>query len=175
MFLSPQVALREIDRASQAEVTLVVQRMRQTLIDVMGESKAVALYSLDALADRLRWHLDPEVTNAKVYLSEDRTGHITGQAIARVEIDETGAHFGYFSTLFVEQESRRQGIATSLLSQVEKWFIELGMPKIVYNTAADNSRLIPLFQRHGYRITHSEGEMVQLTKLLKPACPVNVR
>jgi len=40
------------------------------------------------------------------------------------------------------------------------------MPKIIYNTADNHLKLIRLFDRHGYRVTHHDAGMVQLTKVL---------
>ncbi len=91
---------------------------------------------------------------------------ITGHAIARVEHDDDAKPYGYFSTIFVEPEHRRRGVAAALMERVERWFIELGMTKSVYNTATDNARLLRLFRAHGYEITDEESEMVQLTKRL---------
>jgi hypothetical protein len=40
------------------------------------------------------------------------------------------------------------------------------MLKAVYNTAENHTKLIRLFESHGYGITHRESEMVQLTKMI---------
>jgi GNAT superfamily N-acetyltransferase len=127
------------------------------------------MYSMDQLVDRVHWHLDPKHTNAKVWVIEDASGQIVAHAIARIERDEDGGTYGYFSTVYVAPEQRSQGLATRLLLVVEGWFRGLKMPRIIYNTAADHDALIRLFGRYGYRITHREGEMVQLTKDLRSA------
>lgn len=160
--------IRELSSDSETEILLVGQRMRKTLIDVLGEEKGCALYTVEALIDRVRWHLDTAKRNGRVYLSQDELGNITGQTLARVETDETGTEFGRFSMVYVEPEFRRRGIAAQLISTVEHWFQDLGMPKIIYNTGETNQRVIDLFCRRGYRVTYwnREGEMVQLTKTL---------
>ena len=43
--------------------------------------------------------------------------------------------------------------------------MEKQMPSVVYNTATDHERLIRLFERHGYAITHRADNMVQLSKM----------
>ncbi len=159
----PGCKIREIDPQSQAEISLVAQRMRQTLIEVLGEEKGTAMYTMDWLTERVRWHLDPK---RRVFLSENEARQITGHAIARIESGDDGILLGYFSTVFVALDSRRQGIAGTLLRHVESWFLENGIPKIVYNTAKNHSAIIALFSAHGYRITYSEFEMIQLTKVL---------
>lgn len=158
--------IREINRESEEEISLVVAGMRQTMIERMGEERGTAIYSMDWLKDRLLWHLDPQQTTAKVWVLEDAAAQVVAHAIARVERDEEAKAYGYFSTVFVAPEVRNRGLAKILLSQVESWFKDLNMPKIVYNTAANHEQLIRLFGRHGYTITHREDEMVQLTKSL---------
>lgn len=155
--------IREIDLHSELEINLVAQRMRQTLVEVLGEEKGGSMYTMDWLIDRVRWHLDPKNTDGRVFLSENPDGKIIGQAIARVDHESS---FGYFSTIFVEPSSRRRGIAADLIKHVEDWFSKKGMPKIIYNTAENHLAVIGLFKSHGYHITHSESEMVQLTKFL---------
>lgn len=158
--------VRELNRSSNAEIDLVAQRMRQTLVDVLGEEQGGSMYTMEWLKARVLWHLDETVTIAKIFLSETQDGKITGQAIARLEQADDGASYGYFSTLYVEPAFRRQGLATSLLVCVENWFAEKSMPKIIYNTAQSNSKVIDLFCKHGYVVTHAESDMVQLTKHL---------
>lgn len=158
----PSETLREL-RDDPTEIEIVARNMRQTLIDVMGAERGGEFYSLDWLVDRVRWHLAPERT-AKVLVVEGSDGRIVGHAIVRVEVDEEGASFGYFSTIFVEEASRRRGLATRLMASAEGWVRGHQLRRVVYNTAASNERLLPLFQRHGYRVTLREGDMVQLTK-----------
>jgi GNAT superfamily N-acetyltransferase len=164
--LNPSIHIREIDRNSNEEITLVAARMRQTLIEVLGEEKGTALYSMDWLMDRVRWHLDREQTQAKIFLIETNSREIAAHAISRVESDEKSVSYGYFSTIYVEPKSRNRGFAKALLHHVESWFSDIGMPKVVYNTAENHSKLIKLFESHGYQITHRESDMVQLTKTL---------
>ena len=160
------MTIRELDPASGDEIALVAARMRQTLVEVLGEQKGTALYSMEWLVERVRWHLDAEQTTAKVYLIEESDGRISAHAIARIERDEGGRAYGYFSTVFVEPEARKQGRASTLIRHVETWLTRMGMPKVTYNTAADHQKLIGLFEQHGYRITHRTEAMVQLTKEL---------
>ena len=164
--LSPNIRIREINPNSKDEIFLVATRMRQTLVEVLGAEKGVALYTMDWLLNRVQWHLDPKCTVAKIFLVENRTGEIVAHAIARIDHDDSSNAYGYFSTVYVDPQSRKMGLATILIKHVELWFSEMKMPKIVYNTAEDHLRLIGLFERNGYKITAQESEMVQLTKLL---------
>jgi len=157
------MSIREINSDSDTEINWVAQNMRQTLVEVLGEEKGGSLYTMQWLVDRVRWHLDPKNTEGKVFLYTDENENILGHAIARIDY---GSSFGYFSTIFVDSDFRRNGIATQLMRHVENWFKVRTMPKIVYNTAENHVALIGLFQSHGYEITHREAEMVQLTKKL---------
>ncbi len=168
MKISSELKIREIDPNSEAEINLVAGRMRQSLVEVLGEDQGVALYTMGWLVSRVKWHLDATQIIAKVFLVETKAAEIVAHAIARIEVDETKNLFGYFSTIFVEENSRNQGIASGLIAHVESWFLEKGLPKSVYNTAENHIKLIRLFERHGYQIAYSNLKMVQLVKRLDP-------
>ncbi len=86
--------IRDIDPASDAEVDLVARRMRQTLVEVEGEEAGMALYTMQWLRDRVRWHLDPASTTGRVFLAEGPGGQVLGHAIVRIEADDSGRRFG---------------------------------------------------------------------------------
>jgi GNAT superfamily N-acetyltransferase len=156
---------RQLDRGAEAEIRWVASHMKQTLVEVLGQEKGSSLYTDDWLINRVRWHLDPNLTTAKVLIVEQGPT-LVAHAIARTESDSDSSVYGYFSTIFVLPEARHQGIASSLILEVEAWFKTLKMKKIVYHTAEDHSKVIRLFERHGFTVTHRENQMVQLTKLL---------
>jgi ribosomal protein S18 acetylase RimI-like enzyme len=157
--------IREIDSNSSAEILLVAQRMRETLLEVLGAEKGKSLYTQDWLVDRVRWHLNPDCSVSKIFLYVTNDNEIIGHAIARIEKDQEQVSFGYFSTIYIEPSFRHKGLAKELMDKVENWFDELNLKKFVYNTAENHSRLIKAFIARGYQITHNENEMVQLTKL----------
>jgi GNAT superfamily N-acetyltransferase len=161
--------IREIDPSSEDELALVTRRMRETLVHVLGEERGTALYTMEWLRDRLLWHMDPAKSTAQVFVAERGDGHIAGHTIVRVERDEIGREFGLFSTTFVEPESRQLGIATSLLRRGEAWMIAHGMTIAATDTALGNTKLIRLFEKHGYRIVETAEEMVRLSRMLTPA------
>lgn len=155
------VHIREIDPAFECEVHLVAQRMRQTLVEVLGKERGESMYTMEWLIDRVRWHLDQTKTNGKVFLSENQKQEIVGQAVARIDF---ASDFGYFSTIFVESKSRKCGVAKALISHVENWFLQNQISKIIYNTAQNHLAIIHLFESQGYLVTHRDSEMIQLTK-----------
>jgi ribosomal protein S18 acetylase RimI-like enzyme len=158
--------IRDLDKSSMDEIELVASRMRLTLIDVLGEERGGSMYSAEWLRNRLLWHLDPQSTTARVLLAEGEKGPIAGHAIGRMEREGENDAYGYFSTLYVEPGARGGGIGSQLVEAMMDWFAEIGMPKVVYNTASSNLRLIRLFERQGFVITLAEGEMVQLSRAL---------
>jgi GNAT superfamily N-acetyltransferase len=162
------IKIRVLDAASAEEIQLIAARMRQTLVEVLGEEKGTALYSMEWLLERVHYHLDRRQTTAVIYVAEDSGARIIGHAIARLEHNDDGQPFGYFSTIFVEPSARRRGVASALITRVESWLIDLQVPKVVYNTATGHAKVIRLFERHGYAITHRTADMVQLSRdLLK--------
>ncbi len=155
--------IRELNPNSKEEIELVASRMRNTLIDVLGQEKAEAMYSMDWLRERVMWHLSAE-KEAKVLLAE--ADEVVGQAIIRIEIDDKKDRFGYFSTIYVAPEFRSQGIAKKLIQRVEAWCSEKKLPYIIYNTAHDNDRLIEILRKFSYQIVTKTMDMVQLKKSL---------
>lgn len=147
------VVVREIDAACDAEVSLVASRMRQTLVEVEGEEAGTALYSMEWLRERVRWHLDGAAIAAKVYVAEDSEGNIVGHTIVRRELDEGGSPFGLVSTTFVSPESRRAGIGRKLLDAGERWFVSQGLHFAATWTSSTNIPLIRLYEKHGYAPT----------------------
>lgn len=131
--------LRPINPTSDAEINLVAQRMRLTLIEVEGEAVGTALYPLDWLRERVRWHLDPARARAQVCLAIDPAGDIVGHMIVRVEADDDGGRFGLFSTTYVRPESRQNGVASALLLHGEQWMCALGLPSAATWTSARRS------------------------------------
>ncbi len=158
--------IRPLDFESESEVLVVAERMRETLVEVLGETRGSSMYSMDWLCERVRTHRDPGDTSRGVYVVEDSHQRIAGHVMARTEAAEDGTTLLHFSTIFVEPRLRRAGLASSLVAFVERWARESRCSKIIYNTAIDHTAILGLFAKHGYVITHRTEEMVQLTKSL---------
>jgi len=168
----PACAIREIDPSSAAEIEYVARGMRRTLIEVEGEQAGTALYTMDSLQDRVRWHLDPANCTGKVFLAEDSGGRAVGHSIVRIELGDGGRRYGLFSTTYVEPASRKHAVATALLAHGERWMAGHELPEAATWTSATNDKLINLYRKHGYAIsahyTHDATgtPMVRLTKPL---------
>lgn len=61
--------IRPIDSNSLPEIELVATRMRETLKEVVGAERGESMYSMDWLIDRVRFHLDPNLSTAQVLVS----------------------------------------------------------------------------------------------------------
>jgi GNAT superfamily N-acetyltransferase len=163
--------IRDIDPTLAAEVDLVAQRMRQTLIEVEGEDRGSSMYTMDWLVARVRWHLDSETCRGRVLLAELAHKQIAGHSIIRLESAPGGA-FGLVSTTYVDPAFRGAGLASALLLHSEQWFSAEGMPSCCTWTSSTNAPLISLYERHGYSITDSGANdltgtlMVKLSKQL---------
>ena len=158
--------IRAINPQSRVEVELVASRMRQTLVEVLGEEVGANMYTMDWLIQRVLWHLDPNQCVGQVFLSEDSEGHITGHTIVRIQLDETGKKIGLFSTFFVEPGSRNQAVATSFVVHGEKWMLDHGMTTAMTYTAESNDRLKSLLISLGYRAGTAQNQMIALSKSL---------
>jgi GNAT superfamily N-acetyltransferase len=155
--------IRALDPLRESEIVLVASRMRDTLVEVLGKTQGEAMYSLEWLEERVRFHLDP-LRSAKVFLAEYER-QIVGQTIVRAE-GEAGEAYGLFSTIFVVPEHRRHGVARLLLSQGESWMREQGLHRAATNTAHDNQKLIRILETLGYSIALRADPMVHLSRQL---------
>jgi GNAT superfamily N-acetyltransferase len=157
--------IREIDRNSDVEIGLVAERMRQTLVEVLGEEVGASMYTMEWLVDRVKFHLDPDKCTGAVFLSVIDTG-ITGHTIVRLEIDDEFGEIGLFSTTYVIPEARRHGTAGMLLWAGEHWILAKGRSTAVTYTDTDNKPLQKLYQENGYQLKEMPNNFVALSKRL---------
>lgn len=168
------LCVRPLDRQQPAELDWVAQGMRATLIEVEGEETGTALYTLDWLRERARWHLDNSEVPADVLLALDDRGEILGHTILRRESDGQLPAFGLVSTTFVHASARRRGVAQALLQAGEAWVRAQGLRHCATWTSSTNTPLIHLYTRQGYAqvMTHRHETtgtlMVKLQRTLEP-------
>lgn len=162
-------SVRPLRRDTDVEVNLVAERMRLTLIEVLGHETGAEMYSMDWLRARVRWHLDPAQCTGEVFVAEAADA-IVGHTIVRLEPSDDGELAGLFSTIYVIPEARRRGVADALIQRGEAWFASQHMTTLGTSTSVTNSRLIALFEKHGYAIVLHvpESRMVHLSKTLAP-------
>lgn len=107
--------IRVLDPDAREETALVAKRMRQTLMEVLGDERGRQLYELDWLENRVRQHLDPNELAGQVFLSEDDDDTITGHTMVRLDKDAVGNSIGLFSTIFVLPGHRKAGVGRALI------------------------------------------------------------
>lgn len=161
--------IRPINPKSTEEIRLVAQRMGETLIEVLGDEQGSKMYSPQWLKERVLYHLDALQVTAAVYIAITIDGKIVGHTIVRVDKDINGSSIGLFATTFVAKEARSQGIATALVLRGEEWVIHQKVQRAVTYTDQANTKLIRLFQKQGYQLTHyyPEKKMISLEKNLQ--------
>jgi GNAT superfamily N-acetyltransferase len=125
--------------------------MRATLVEVEGEETGIALYTMDWLRERVRWHLNADLVTARVFLAEDNKGVILGHTIVRREFENDGREYGLVSTTYVLPEFRRAGVAEAFLQAGEEWMRSLGLGSCATWTSSTNHKLIRMYEKHGYR------------------------
>lgn len=170
-----RLRIRPLDRQQPAELDWVAQGMRATLIEVEGEASGSALYTLDWLRERARWHLDNPDLPTEVLVAVSDSGALLGHTILRRESDAQLTAFGLVSTTYVHADARRQGVAQALLEAGEAWVRAQGLGHCATWTSATNTPLIRLYTRQGYAqvLTHTHETtgtpMVKLQRPLEPA------
>jgi GNAT superfamily N-acetyltransferase len=169
--------VRPIDPRSASEIEIVAARMRETLVEVLGAARGGSMYSMEWLRDRVRFHLDPTRSTGEVFVAVDQRATdprsrsvddaIVGHTIVRVELEESGASIGLFSTTYVVPARRRSGVASALLERGETWMRERGQTRAATYTDSANGRLVDLYRKHGYRVGDEQEQMVKLEKRLR--------
>jgi len=164
---SDPLQIRPINAASGHEINSIAQGMRKTLIEVLGPDRGTALYSMDWLMNRVRFHLDPQQRRAQIFVATDQAGKLCGHCIVREERDEHGELFGLFSTTYVDPDFRRLGLAKRFLATGEAWMRAQGLHRAATDTGLHNIKLIRLYQQHGYQQVYANHEMLRLEKCLE--------
>jgi GNAT superfamily N-acetyltransferase len=170
---APSLEIRSIAADDHELIKLIAERMRQTLIEVLGSERGQSMYSIEWLRDRVMQHLDGRYVAAVwgVFLMEELIAH----TILRKESEESGDEYGLFSTFYVLPAHRSSGVFDLLVQKGESWMRSLGLDHARTNTAVDNSRLHRAMARHGYAEIFQSGEMVALGKRLDGEADLKAR
>ncbi len=151
--MTAPVTLRTVAPDDAAAIDWIAHGMRRTLVEVEGEEAGTAMYTLDWLRERVRFHFDAPRCIGQVVVAEadvDGAPRIVGHTILRIEADAAGRRFGLVTTTFVDPPSRRLGIADRLLRHGEAWFRARALPEAATWTSSTNTRLIRLYAKHGF-------------------------
>jgi ribosomal protein S18 acetylase RimI-like enzyme len=159
--------------------------MDNTLIRLATESDAPSLGRLGALLlkthydfDQKRfmapqgnaeegyaWFLNSQLKDkdSVIFLAE-RDGAIIGYVYARLEPrswKELREPAGFIHDVFVDESSRRLGVAQQLMEAAIEWLRAQGAPRVLLGTAEHNTAAQRLFDRLGFRRT-----MIEMTREL---------
>lgn len=163
--------LRALDPARADEIALVAERMRATLVEVLGPERGANLYGRDWLEDRVRAHLDSRRLDGLVLLAEDERG-VIGHLLARLEPGATPAAppIGLIATVYVVPHARRNGCAHALFEAGEAWLCARDATILAYDTAGEHVAMHALLQARGYALSLRAPEvgMVRFTRSTGP-------
>lgn len=139
-------------------VELIARRMRLTLVEVLDEERADAMFEHDGLVERVRWHLDRVTPDrqAEVFMASV-DGEMVGHTMVRVDVVD-GEELGLFATIYVTPPARRWGVASALVQAGEAWMVERKVVVAATYTDAHNERLLAFFRDHKYECTRVDDE-----------------
>ena len=64
--------------------------------------------------------------------------------------------------MYVLDDFRKKGVATAILSELEKWIVELGVFKAVLETGKNQPEAIALYHKIGYKLIPNYGKYVDV-------------
>lgn len=73
--------------------------------------------------------------------------------------DETGVEV---KRMYTVPDHRKKGIASAVLSELEKWAAELGYKRCVLETGKNQPEAIAMYLRSGYQIIPNYGQYAQI-------------
>lgn len=133
-----------------AEIDLVAERMRDTLVEVLGAERGATMYERDWLRDRVRFHLDHPDRAVFVVVRADA---VVGHGIFRLQEEADLGEVGLVSTTYVLPAHRRIGAAGALLDAGEAFLAGRGARVFATYTSDTNTPLVRLYERRGYRVS----------------------
>lgn len=117
---------------------------------------------LEPLEAGYQWFLGTQLKEPEaVVIAAFQDGRVVGYAYGALQPRDWNALLdacGAIHDLYVEEDARRAGIASQLLSETFRRLQALGAPRVVLHTAAKNEAARAFFAARGFRPT-----MVELT------------
>jgi len=81
-------------------------------------------------------------------------------------IKEYGANTMEIKRMYVSPESRKKGIATKILSELEHWANELSYRKCILETGKKQPEAIGLYKKNGYKLIPNYGQYAEVENSL---------
>ncbi len=92
--------------------------------------------------------------------------HENEEAVGCGAIKEFEAGIVEVKRMFTAVTARKKGIASMILSELEKWASELGYHKCILETGINQNEAIGLYPRNGYQLTENYGQYAGVEKSL---------
>ena len=85
-----------------------------------------------------------------------------GKPLGCGAIKEYTADIMEIKRMYVPPDSRNKGIATKILSELEKWAAELSYAKCILETGKGQPEAIGLYRKNGYRLIPNYGQYAEV-------------
>tara|TARA_X000000950_G_C13771636_1_gene601274 strand:+ start:185 stop:721 length:537 start_codon:yes stop_codon:yes gene_type:complete len=151
--------IRDIDPKKHKEIDLTVNRAMQTVLETIPEFKGAPENALKVWPnftfDKMKEMFIKDYSNPDhrtLFLVDTSKDFIIGHAICSIKRDEELNKYGYCFSRYIDPEYRKRGLATKLLKEQEKWYVEKSAKYILAETHENNSKLKGLFEKQGYII-----------------------
>ena len=152
-----EYGIRDIDPTNQQEISLTVRRAMETVLETIPEFKNDPDNALKAWPNftfekmKEMFVKDYDNPDHRTFLIVDpEKNFILGHAICSIKEDDALNKYGYCFSRYINPEYRRKGLATKLLKEQEKWYVERKVKYVLAHTHENNTKLKGLFEKHGY-------------------------
>ena len=88
------------------------------------------------------------------------------KAVGCGAIKEYEKHTMEVKRMYVSPESRKKGIASEILKELEKWAYELSSSKCILETGKRQQEAIGLYQKSGYKLIPNYGQYAEIENSL---------
>lgn len=91
--------------------------------------------------------------NNVLFIAKDDNNIIIGYAYCKIITNDNGPcihHIALLDGLYVNEEYRKQGIATRLIEECKKWAIGVGAQIFELNVISENKNAINLYKKIGF-------------------------
>lgn len=85
-----------------------------------------------------------------IFIAEDAAGAVLGFVSVAKQTEFTGEDQAYIGELAVDVSAEGMGVGQRLLATVEAWARERGLPLLVLDTGAANTRARRFYERNGF-------------------------
>lgn len=89
-----------------------------------------------------------------------------GEPVGCGAIKEYGANTMEIKRMYVLPEIRKKGVASTILSELENWAIELSYAKCILETGKRQPEAIGLYKKNGYRLIPNYGQYAEVENSL---------